>query len=314
MQAFLKESTSKINSIANATKSTGKVGNDTASSIDNLTTFHAESGGLDLSFEDFTAPGINLNLWFLDCTAIGDVAFLADYTIRIYFTIRMLFKYWSASAVKIPQIDIRTDSEIATNPLEWRNGRLFIAIISSPLTGLFLTIVISSWIVTFTKSVYIPIFNEFRSGCVPDYANGTFISENVYSAAYNYAYNKGSSSLVEGVENLEKVRTRSCSIHSISSARKQNEDARQLMQHSQLLSNVQDQMGIFAKCIDSDILDESFETACCGQVGYNSCAESNVSQPNFTCPVDYNLDVPYYPPGERVAKILYFGRRFRILV
>jgi hypothetical protein len=297
VQAFVKESTLTINNVANATSTSDEMGNATVatSSMKNLTSFRTELAGFDLNFEDFMMPRINFDLWFLDIIAISDILLLTDFAIRTYFSIRMCFKYWSASAVKIPHVDIRTDKELASNPLQWNNGRLVVALVSNPLTGFLLASILISWAVTFTTSVYVPIFDEYRIGCIPKDANGTFISENIYSSAYNYAYNQGSASLVKGVESLEKNRTNTCSSLSISSARKQNDDVGQFVGHSQLIMNVQYQMGLFDKCIDSDVVDTFFETACCDQSGYDSCASVSVS--NFACPLS-DLGIPYSPPGK----------------
>ena len=39
--------------------------------------------------------------------------------------------------------------------------------------------------------IYIPIYEQYRAGCVTNTANGTFITENLYSIAYNYAAAEG---------------------------------------------------------------------------------------------------------------------------
>lgn len=240
-------------------------------------------------------PDIDFDLWFLDIVAIGDVMFLADYAIRIFFSVRMCCKYWSVSAVKLPHIDLRTEKELATNPFKWNNGRLFIAMISNPLTGLLLMSIIISWIVTFSTSVYFPILDEYKSGCTAKSGNGTFISENLYPSAYNYAYNGGTSSLIKGMESIEKNRTNTCSSEYTTSAQKYNEDTRKFTGYLQLIMQVQNEMESFGKCIDPNLIDAQFESACCNHSGYVSCQDTIM--PNITCPMMID-GTPYPPPGK----------------
>ena len=212
MKDFITESMRSINNVANATGSMDVANNNTKVSREaNATTMQAKISNFEFRMEGLTSPSIDIDLWIFGIVSLGDIIFLVDYAFRVYFSIRLVFRYWSASSIKLPEIDIRREKELSANPLEWNHGRLFVAIISNPLTGLLVASVVISWVVTFTTSVYTPLFSEYRSGCIPEAANGTFISSNLYSTSYNYAYNEGSSVLVEGVEIFEASKNNICS-------------------------------------------------------------------------------------------------------
>jgi len=287
-----------INNVANATRSMDGVNDDTIVSSDaNIDVMEAEINNFDIEMEELTKPGIDFDLWIFGIVSLGDIFFLVDFAFRAYFSIRLIFKYWSVSSVSLPQVDIRKEKEVAANPLEWNQGRLVIAIISNPLTGLLVATVIISWIVTFTTSVYTPLFGEYRSGCIPKDANGTFVSSNLYSTAYNYAYKEGSSLLVEGAEMFEASKNNICSSNFISSANNQNDDAAKLAGNSQVISTLQRQMNVFDKCIDIELIDTSFSVTCCGQPGYPSCDQIDAS--NYTCPMkDTVPPIPFQRPGK----------------
>jgi hypothetical protein len=296
---FITESMRSINNVANATGSMDVANNNTKVSREaNATTMQAKISNFEFRMEGLTSPSIDIDLWIFGIVSLGDILFLVDYAFRVYFSIRLVFRYWSASSIKLPEIDIRREKELSANPLEWNHGRLFVAIISNPLTGLLVASVVISWVVTFTTSVYTPLFSEYRSGCIPEVANGTFISSNLYSTSYNYAYNEGSSVLVEGVEIFEASKNNICSNNFISSANKQNGDASKLAGNSQLISTLQYQMAVFDKCIDTDSIDLYFSAACCGQEGYQSCQELDAS--NFTCPMT-GTSLPFQRPGKSFA-------------
>ena len=301
MKGFLAEATTTINNVANASSRPEVKNLTSAVNNVNFTALKSKFTNFDFDFEKLTMPGLDFNLWLLDVISLGDLFFAVDFIFRVYFTIQLCFKYWDVSAVKTPQIDIRAEKEFAINPFEWSNGQLLIALLSNPLTGILLSSIIISWVAAFTTSIYIPIFDEYKSGCVPTNANGTFISENFYSSSYNYAYNEGSSSLIENLERLETAKMNTCSSMFPSSVAKQNDDARQIQGDSQLIPSIQHQIGLIEKCVDIDTADAYFDIACCDKLGYGECDEVNNTF-DFVCPINHNLDppIPYLRPGKKI--------------
>ena len=263
-----------------------------------MTAIKTKITNFDISFEGLRAPTIDFDIWLIEIVSVGDLFFLVDWVFRVYFTIRLCFKYWDVSSVKIPQVDIRTEKEVF-NPFKLNHGRLFFLVVSNPLVGALLASTIVIWILAFSTSVYIPIFEEYRSGCIPQDANGTFVAENIYSSAYNFAYRDGSSSLVKGADTFETTKSNTCASMFTSSATKQNDNAGNYGAFSRSIQTVGYQMSLFEKCIDKELADAQFSLACCSQAGYARCDDGRDASP-LTCPMDNQLipSIPYSPPGK----------------
>ena len=253
----------------------------------------------EFNFERLTAPGIDFDIWFLKFTSLGDLVFLVDFFFRIYFSIRMCYRYWQVNQVKIPHIDIRTQKEMV-NPFQMSNGRIVIHFFTNPVVGALLGSAVLLMTVTAITTVYLPLYSEYRDGCIPVEASGTFISENIYSSAYNFAYRGGSSSLVKSTDAFEVLKSNTCSSMYIPSASKQAADTGDVATNLRSMLTVGEHMGIFEKCIDIEFIDGMFNRACCNQTGYGICDDYKELSLNTTCPIN-NLpvpSVPFSPPGE----------------
>ncbi len=263
----------------------------------NFTAIKTKLSNFDMNFEKLQPPGVEFELWFLQIASIGDLAFLIDYAFRIYFSIRLCFKYWDAGQIQLPKIDIRTHKEI-TNPFKFSHGRLFMYFFTNPLIGVLLGGLALVWIFGLVTSAYLPFYVEYRSGCIPKEGNGTFISENVYSLAYNFAYNDGSSSLVKTNEYLDTKKTNTCSVRYTSSAQRRNDD---IVEYDKKLSSIQtvaSRMDLFEQCIDVEVADAQYRIACCNQPGYEACNDEQDLR--FGCPLNaLSLEsLPFSPPGK----------------
>ena len=287
-------------------------------------------------------PSLDFDLWFLKFASISDMLFLLDFGFRIYLTVRLFFKYWDAGSIKLPEIDMRTCKEIR-NPFKMSNGRLFILLFTNPLIGAFLMVLVGSWVVSFAASVYAPVYMEYVNGCVPQNGNGTFVTSNVYSMSYNFAYQQGSSSLVRGIKTFDKERSVACSSLYASSATKQNDDMLQISSFTKSIKSTNKYMGKLNKCIDVDLIDMQFESACCGKQGYGACdnfdinnntdnnkSNNNNTQSNiattdhlleddtkqYICPMQRSLEypIPYSKPGKKSTIVNTLAQRNKWLL
>lgn len=280
----------------------------------NISNVQNHISNVDISFEKWMKPSLDFDLWFLKFASLSDVLFLLDFGFRIYFSFRLFFKYWDAGSIRLPEVDVRRHKEVK-NPFKMSKGRMIILLFTNPLVGAFLLGLISLWIVSLASSVYTPLYKEYINGCVPWYGNGTFITSNVYSMAYNFAYQEGSSSLVKGIENFDDKRTTMCSSLYSESATKQNNDMLQIDSLSKSLEATGIHMVRLDRCLDTDRLDALFRQACCGQMGYEECSDSviggaiNMTTTNITnvngryiCPMKSTADpdilIPYTEPGK----------------
>lgn len=319
--------TNTIENVANASGSanaTEEKSNFTFPEI-NATTIRAKVRNFNTQFEEFTNPTIDFDVWLLDIISFEDVLIIADFVLRVYLSIRLCFKYWSVSSVKLPDIDIRVQrNEFKANPLQWNNGKLFVALVSNPLTGLLLLSIVVSWIVSFTTSVYLPVLMDYKSGCVELNSNGTFISENLYSFAYNYAYNTGSSDIIKGTEKIEAIRMNTCSEQAPISATKQDDDRTKIAQNSHLVSSINNRLELYGQCINVDQLDIIFSELCCDWLGYNRCSvyanDSSIasivgSNKTFYCPVkEVSPPKPYELPSKCVYHVTGLKDTFILLL
>ncbi len=301
----MNQSTLALDTFANAQSTNGTTNVTRSLPKLNFTAVKSTISNVDLNFERLKAPSLDFNLWFLEITSIVDFAFLVDYAFRIYFTIRLCFKYWDAGYIKLPPADVRTQKEIK-NPFKQSNGRLLINLLTNPLVGGMLVGSIVAWFVGLATSAYLPLFREYRSGCIPNGGNGTFVAENLFTSSYNFAYREGSSILVKRVDKIELERTNTCSVNTVSSTKKQNDDSDMLTSFKNSIQSAQGPMGLFERCIDSELTDALFRVACCNQTGYEICDDS---VPPYVCPFrasfEFEPPLPFSPPGEGPTKYLY---------
>lgn len=240
-----------------------------------------------------------------------DILFLVDFGFRIYFSIRLFFKYWSVSSIKLPEIDVRTEKDFHTmNPLKWSYGKFIFTVIVNPITGMLLGLVLVTLIIRFASDIVFPLVADYEKGCVANGVEGTFLSANLYSFAYNFAYNDGSSILVDGLKNLETQRTNLCFDNVSPSVTKYNDDLSYFNQTMLMVSTLGRQFDKYSECVDTNTFDNQISTACCQNIDFvddaiHSCSET-LNQ-SMTCPIDSNYST-FTLPG----KVLLFDDKLML--
>jgi hypothetical protein len=266
----------------------------------NLTEIASKLRNFDVSFEKLISPKINFDIWFLRFTSLSDLLYLFDYSMRAFFTLRLVYKYWRVSEVKVPTIDVRHRKPVL-NPFQMTNGRLVILFFTNPMVGasilLFLALATAGTIV----SIYIPLYKEYKNGCLNSVsAHGTFIGYNIYSSSYKFALRAGSSSIVKDTDAIDVQRSNVCKKMHKDSVTKLNDQIEDYNIQTQIIENVARHVGVIEQCVDSEVLDAQFEIACCNYSGYDRCSNNTVNIYNYSCPLNYE-DVPanpYLPPGK----------------
>ncbi|KAL7456485.1 hypothetical protein ACHAWC_007981, partial [Mediolabrus comicus] len=268
----------------------------------NITEIRNKVTNIELNFESFRQPDIDFDLWFLQLSYLGDVFVLADYIFRAYISLRLVTKYWSATSLAMPQIDIRSNKE-KKNPFRLHPALAVVTFITSPVGGFIIFVTSSVWLIGIVSALYIPFLRQYTSGCVLANGNGTFLTNNLFSFAYNHAYQDGSGLLVEGMDVYDAKRGDSCNARYANSVTLQNNMNANLTAYTDLYQALSQDMDLSKRCVDSDHLDALFQEACCGGLGtYPECATSGLIFNNLTCPTDdrqTNIDVPilYELPG-----------------
>ena len=207
----------------------------------------------------------------------------------------MCFRFWDAgSTISLPEVDIRSTKPIR-NPLKMTNGRLLTHLFTNPFIGLMLLMLLgSSWLVAMVSSVYLPLYEEYNNGCVPANGNGTFFTDNLFSSAYNFAYQEGSSLIVERLEDFDTMRTETCTSMYTQSTIKEQENEILLASFKSSLNISRGKMEEMQNCISEDI-DIHFQQACCGYDGYPNC-NPEVKSDVASCPFNADKVIPSKPP------------------
>lgn len=266
----------------------------------NITAIDTRVTNVDLAFEGLQKPDMDLDLWFLQLSSLSDGFVLVDYIFRAYVTIRLVMKYWFATSLATPTIDLRANKE-TKNPFRMHPVRAAVAFVTSPLGGFIVFTTTSLWIIGMIAALYAPMLQSYRSGCVKADGNGTFVTKNLFSVAYNHAYQDGSGLLVEGMDTLDLKRGETCSSRYTSSATLQNSMVSNFSAYSTFHGQMSSSMGVASRCIDSDSLDFVFQENCCGIAAYPDCSIG--SFPNTVmCPMDERravatIPIPYELPG-----------------
>ena len=224
---------------------------------DKVSSFH-------MSFEKLMKPNVDFDLWFVEFATLGNLCFLLDFMFRMYFTLRTCVKYWSASALVVPTIDLRLKKDELTkkNPLKMSPGRVIALLITNPLTATVFSVVVFTWTAIVIASIYSPFYKDYVNGCVPEFGNGTFFTQNLYSIGYNNAYHDGSSALIEDLKSFDSKRNSLCISTFDQTNKKQIENNFTLSSLQKSFEDIYQEMKILRKCIDTDLLDKQFLEYC----------------------------------------------------
>jgi len=185
------------------------------------------------------------------------------------------------------------------------NGRLLTHLFANPFIGLMLLMLLGSWLVSMVSSVYLPLYEEYNNGCVPANGNGTFFTDNLFSSAYNFAYQEGSSLIVEGLEDFDTMRTEARTSMYTQSKIEERENEILLASFTSSLNISRGKMEEMLNCISEDI-DIHFQQACCGYDGYPNCNPE--VKPDVVVACSFHDKVipskPYQPPGKSSQKFI----------
>ncbi len=242
----------------------------------NITEIKNKASNVELNFEDFHQPDFDFDLWFLNLAYLSDALVLADYIFRAYVSLRLLSRYWSTTSLAMPEIDIRSN-KATKNP--FRHPFLAaITFVTSPIGGFIIFVGSSAWLIGIITTLYVPLLQQYTSGCMR-LGDGTFLTNNLYSFAYNHAYQDGSGLLVEGMDAYDIKRGDSCTSRYASSVNLQNNMNANLTAYTNFYQELSQDMGLSRRCVDSDLLDTMFLYACW-------------DPDHWMCPIDERFDPP----------------------
>jgi hypothetical protein len=267
----------------------------------NITEIKSKVTTINLNFESLTQPDIDFDFWFLQFSSLLDRMVWLDYIFRAYISIKLMLKYWFATSLAMPQIDMRVNKDIK-NPFRMHPARAAISFITSPLGGFILFVMTGLWMAVVVSTLYIPLYRSYISGCVDSGGNGTFITKNLFSVSFNHAYQDGSGLLLNGIDAFDVKRGDTCSSRYAASATLQNNMINNFTAYVNFHKELSDNMALALRCIDGGKLNSSFIEACCGYPTYPSC-EAGLPKSEIACPIDdrreiMKIQLPYELPGK----------------
>jgi hypothetical protein len=127
------------------------------------------------------------------------------------------------------------------------------------------------------------------SECIPKEGSGTFLGRNLYTIAYNFASRDGNSLIIKKLDIFELKSVESCSSERSSSMFMYSKDLADLEAYMSTLFRLSPDMILMDDCLDKDTIQNLFQNACCGEIGYGECSNQTTELENLqaqNCPVD----------------------------
>lgn len=168
----------------------------TSPSLNSTFTFGSSSTvispSIDYTFAAFASKNPDFGSWTVSLAHLGVLLLAADYIFRCGSSIRLFIQFWGRGGLALPDADLRVDRRVAgVGGLVGSIRNAAARVLLNPFTGV---LFFSSILVLLTYNVallYLPIFDDYRAGCVDQTQEGSFFTQNAYSIAYNYASDGG---------------------------------------------------------------------------------------------------------------------------
>ena len=215
--------------------------------------------------KNYYDPGIQIDemlAWFFRGWSLFE---LVDTIWRILETVRILRSFWGRSALNVAPIDIASDADSkarATSSFKVTNPIVQAAAIAThPLVVASLLIFFASLIGYVAFSFYMIPFTLYRAHCTSlchepgGVCDGTFLTGNAFSLAFNSATSEGTSKRLKGIDEYERRRVELCAAYGVRSA----QDERQVRsEYDIILSShvrAQGDVHLMRRCYDTGYLD-----------------------------------------------------------
>jgi len=237
---------------------------------------------LDFKIVGLSASRVAFADWLLSFDSLADVLVLFDYLWRLYYTFVIIHRFWRRGGLRVPDVDVRVDgrgaSGAAETPLQRAARLLTLPAVPVIVAALFAVIAAS-----IMSTVLVPLFLEYRAGCVDNSyqgrmdgvsgeGTGTFLTENMYSMAYNYASRGGNQRIYDGLDAFNVRRTELCAEHGTDSTNAHAADDAYFRSIVASHSSNFERNELLERCIDVDAMDAMISEACSCEEGAASCS------------------------------------------
>ncbi|KAG5184838.1 hypothetical protein JKP88DRAFT_255227 [Tribonema minus] len=214
-----------------------------------------------------------------------------DYAFRLLCTLRTFALFWRRGAINIPDADVSVDRIVQKLSLRNLTAAVW-TVITHPFIVGAAAFVVLALMVSQVAVIYKPVYLEYRAGCVDHTANGTFITENAYSVAFNYAAADGTARRTHLQSSHDAKRYALCANLTTSAQATLYDQFTQLQAFAETHADDANTTALIRRCVITEELDADLNSACCGRAtadGYNypSCDDVPPPMPGAaSCPVD----------------------------
>jgi hypothetical protein len=258
----------------------------------------------DFDLESLSPEGLEFGKIFGPFAALWALLVFSDVALRSLRSLRIAAKFWSRGGVDVPPADLRTDRRWKNIYGAWAKfQRTAWSVLIHPVTTTAVGAILATFFAYQAVVLYLPVYNKYRDTCVSPaetagFQNGTFITQNLYTLAYNYAAQDGSKKQLELLSDYDSSRSGLCTNLTTGFQNSQAESSLALTYMKQSLQRSQGSMALLGDCVNITELSFSFQEACCGLNGYTDCSEAHESR--YSCPIrdsgGADNGVPFVPP------------------
>eukprot|EP00308_Calcidiscus_leptoporus_P008562 CAMPEP_0119361666 /NCGR_PEP_ID=MMETSP1334-20130426/8926_1 /TAXON_ID=127549 /ORGANISM="Calcidiscus leptoporus, Strain RCC1130" /LENGTH=832 /DNA_ID=CAMNT_0007376741 /DNA_START=218 /DNA_END=2716 /DNA_ORIENTATION=+ len=244
--------------------------NDTAASANfSLTLPQLESRPqAALGLEPLHGTDLTFEVVLGSLSGIAAVATVLDLVWRGYTSVRLVAKYWSLASVGIPPLDAReNERHTAGLPnvcemLGTSQARCVQLFLLSPVTaGIVLggALVLIAYVLT--SSLYLPLYGAYVDGCLKTPVNGTLLTENLFSLAFDFAATEGDKAMLSGLNDYHEKQVNNCSAQFQPSLLAYQAAKRQLAQAAHEHATAARDVRLLHQCLNATRLDSDAAAA-----------------------------------------------------
>lgn len=254
----------------------------------------------------------DVDLLFVSVGSVTSLLVLLDYCWRGFQTVRVFRRFLGRSAVALPRPDMSLDRSGGAGggclrsaaALFLANPAFFLAnVVLSPAGALALLGVFAALVLAALAQAYVPLYAEYANVCVAGggtRGNGTFLAQNLYAVAYNYAAVDGRAAYAEGVDLYDARRSDHCAAYATASGAQSEEDALALDALAAAQGGSSANAALLRFCVDAAAVDAALAADCCGRAGYEPCVGAS-SGNAATCPSVAGSDDAYGRIGPQLS-------------
>ena len=218
--------------------------------------------GSGLQFEPFAQSTLDFQVITVAMESVAWIATLSDLLWRAWRSGRLVLKYWSKASIGLPVLDLREGQAssamvTACGELGKSPERCLSACLVSPISGVAIVAVALVLTLNAAAAIYAPMYLDYVEGCISPPRNGTFLSRNLFSVAYNYAATEGNQRLLHELDLYHSARAANCSVEVRDTAGQQLQAERVAGATQRAYAQSLDGVRLMRSCLRLQVLDDA---------------------------------------------------------